>query len=366
MEAAPRSFAGRGAVPSAGLGATLQEDGERDGRAAAVPSAPMAGDLLERRLVVVTGKGGVGKSTVAAALAVAAARRGKRVVVAEVGRRADVAATLVPGGDDRPGVAHEDDVERFDERPLAGPWGDGLWHVSVSPEAALREYLRDQLPIGPLAELLRSSRMFTALTAATPGLRELLALGKVWELAQAERRTPGAAPYDLCVMDAPASGHAATMLGAPAQFAATARVGPVARQGLRIADTITDPASTAVVVTATAEELPVGEALELRDALRAEAGVDVALGVGNGLLADRFDAADRAVLDGAGEDPAVRAARHHAARAHDQQRQLARLRRELGAPVSTLPFLPVAQVGPAQVVALADRLERAIGRRAAA
>ncbi|WP_320670404.1 ArsA family ATPase [Patulibacter defluvii] len=325
----------------------------------------MPGELLHRRLIVVTGKGGVGKSTVAAALAVLAARQGRRTVIAEVGRRGDVAATLDPAAGVAPGESVGEEDDRFDERRLPGPWGDALWHVSVSPEAALREYLRDQLPIGPLAELLRSSRVFTALTAATPGMRELLAMGKVWELSQPRRRTPGAQPYDLCVMDAPASGHAATILGAPAQFAATARVGPVARQGQQIAATIVDPAETAVVVVATAEELPVSEAIELEGGLRRGAGVAVTLGIANGLLPDRFAAADRERLAAAGDDPAIVAARGHAERAHDQQRQLARLRREASAPVVTLPFLPARRLGPDEIGALADRLGAGLRRLAA-
>lgn len=324
----------------------------------------MSGDLLQRRLVVVTGKGGVGKSTVAAALAVVAARRGKRVVVAEVGRRGDVLSILDPAASALLGDAPRDDG-RFDERTIDGPWDGVLAHVSVSPEAALREYLRDQLPLGPLADVLHSSRVFTGLTAATPGMRELLAMGKVWELAQPTRRTPDAQPYDLCVMDAPASGHATTILGAPAQFAATARVGPVARQGRTIATTIEDPALTAVVSVSTAEELPVSEALELQETL-AELGLPVVLGVANGVLADRFDAAERATLDASrSSHPAVVAARTHAHRAHDQQRQLARLRRDLHAPVVSLPAAAVRAIGPFDVAALADRLDAGLRRLAA-
>ncbi|MDO9410783.1 ArsA-related P-loop ATPase, partial [Patulibacter sp.] len=288
----------------------------------------MADDLLQRRLVVVTGKGGVGKSTVAAALGVLAARAGLRAVVAEVGRRGDVLDTLVPPADPfAGGPPTEDDGDRFVERPVPVPGASGsLHHVSVSPEAALREYLRDQLPIAGVADLLGSGRIFTGLTAATPGLRELLALGKVWELAQPERRTPGARPYDLCILDAPASGHATTMLGAPAQFAATARVGPVARQGATIAATLTDPAQTAVVLVAAPEELPVSELLELEEALVDRTGVHVVLGVVNGVLADRFSAAERdALAAGAAHDPAIAVADAHARRSQDQQRQLARL-----------------------------------------
>lgn len=336
----------------------------------------MPDDLLQRRLVVVTGKGGVGKSTVAAALGVVAARAGRRTVLAEVGRRGDVFDTLVPSGATDAGASASADgddpaprdPDAFVERELPVPGGaaGSLFHVSVSPEAALREYLRDQLPIAGIADLLGSGRLFTGLTAATPGLRELLAMGKVWELAQPERRTPGATPYDLCVMDAPASGHAVTVLGAPAQFARTARVGPIARQGSIISGTLEDPAQTGVVVVTTAEELPVTEALELQDALAERAGVRVVLGVVNGVLPDRFSAAGRdALAAGAPHDPAIAAADAHARRAHGQALQLARLRRGFRAPVITLPAAAGRRLGPDDVATLADRLEQGLRRLAA-
>jgi anion-transporting ArsA/GET3 family ATPase len=328
----------------------------------------MGDDLLARRLLVVTGKGGVGKSTVAAALGLVAARSGRRVIVAEVGGRGDVLDTLAEPRAGGPGASAGGAGPAgpadgaFVERPLEVD-GSTLWHVSVSPEAALREYLRDQLPIPGVADLLGSGRLFTGLTAATPGFRELLAMGKVWELAQPERRTPGATPYDLCVMDAPASGHAVTVLGAPAQFARTARVGPVARQGTRIATTLEDATQTAVVVVTTPEELPVTEALELQDALESRAQVHVALGVVNGVLSDRFSGAERdALAAGAPHDPAIAVADAHARRAHDQARQLARLRRGFRAPVVTLPAAPTRRLAADDVALLADRLAQGLRR----
>ena len=151
-----------------------------------------------RELLVVTGKGGVGKTTVAAALALAAVRAGRRVIVAEVAARDDVARVL--GGEAAP----------FAERELPG----GVHHISIDPEQAFEEYLRDQLP-GPMASLLIASRSMALLAAATPGLRELLSIGKVWELAQVARRTPGREPYDLVILDAPATGHGVAILQAP-------------------------------------------------------------------------------------------------------------------------------------------------------
>lgn len=330
--------------------------------------------LLHRRLVAVTGKGGVGKSTVAAALGVLAARQGRRTVIAEVGRRDDVAAMLRPTDEQQFAPRPPTDHDRFDEHRLTlrspGATPDAvtdpqLWHVSVSPEAALREYLHDQLPLGPLAGVLGSSRLFTGLTAAAPGMRELLAMGKVWELSQPTRRTPDATPYDLCVMDAPASGHATTVLSAPAQFAATAKVGPVARQGQKIAATIADPEQTAVVIVAAPEELAVSEALELQDELHERVGVGAVLAVVNGMLPERFTAEEQTALEAhAAEvtDHAVVTASLYAQRAADQQRQLARLRAGFTGPVIALPAVATRRLGPDDVGALADRLEAELRR----
>jgi len=287
----------------------------------------------------VTGKGGVGKSTVAAALGLVAAGRGLRTIVAEVARRDDVSQAL--GG------------EGMHEEELA----PGLHHLSIDPEHAMELYLADQLPAA-LAELLGSSRAFSYLAAATPGMRELLTVGKVWELAQDDRRTPGAQPYDLVVLDAPATGHGVAVLSAPRTFAETARVGRIARQGRTIDAMVSDPQRTGVVAVARPEEMPVNETLALQDALRDDIGLEVDLIVCNGMLAQRFGAADARALATAPDGPEVRAARHSHARARAQRGQLQRLRRGARAPVATLPF--AFDDGAERVARLARALERSL------
>jgi anion-transporting ArsA/GET3 family ATPase len=288
---------------------------------------------------VVTGKGGVGKSTVAAAVGLVAAGRGLRTIVAEVARRDDVSQAL--GG------------EGMHEEELA----PGLHHLSIDPEHAMELYLADQLPAA-LADLLGSSRAFSYLAAATPGMRELLTVGKVWELAQDDRRTPGAQPYDLVVLDAPATGHGVAVLSAPRTFAEAARVGRIARQGRTIDAMVSDPERTGVVAVARPEEMPVNETLALQDALRDDIGLEVDLIVCNGMLAQRFDAADPRALAAAPDGPEVRAARHSHARARAQRGQLQRLRRGARAPVATLPF--AFEDGPERVAHLARALERSL------
>jgi anion-transporting ArsA/GET3 family ATPase len=226
----------------------------------------------------------------------------------------------------------------------------------------MEEYLVNQLPARALADLLTSSRTFTYLTAATPGMRELLTIGKVWDLAQADRRT-GEHAYDLVVLDAPATGHGLAILGAARTFGEVALAGPIARQARTIDAMLTDPARTGVVAVARPEEMPVSEALELERALRAELGVAVGLFVVNGLLPDRFTQDEAARLRAAAGDASrgpVGAALAAHERARAQRPELARLRRESHAPVTTLPLLFGADLGPEGLDALADRLERAL------
>ena len=290
--------------------------------------------LLGKRLIFVTGKGGVGKTAVAAALGMVAARRGLRTIVAEVARRDDVHRALAGS---------------------EGGWresaiGDGLYALSVDPERAMEEYLENQLA-GPLADLLAGSRLFTYLAAATPGMRELLTVGKLWELAQDERRTPGAEPYDLVVVDAPATGHGLALLDAPRTFGEVAAAGPVARQARTIDGTLRDRSVTGVVVVATAEEMPVNEVTYLRDKL----GERLDLVVANALRPDRFTSAEASLLEPlAMSNPAaaVAVAAHH--RAREQAAQLERL-----APDVTLPFATEPD-GGADLPALADALDSAL------
>jgi hypothetical protein len=307
------------------------------------------GALLDKRLVVVTGKGGVGKTTVAAALGLAAARVGKRTIVAELSSQEHVAALF---GVEGPG---------FREVELR----ENLYTISIDPEHAIEEYLR--VKAGPLADLLIHSRAFTGLAQATPGMRELVSLGKAWELAQPHRRTRGAAPYDLVILDAPASGHGLGLLRTPGTFAEVARIGPIAHQGRAIAASIGDRSFTGVLAVARAEEIPVTETLALRAALGRDLRLPLDAVVVNGLLPDRFTARDRAplrrALDTAGT-PAARAALQAALsaqlRARGQQEQLARLAEGIGSEPVTLPFVMAPELGLDGLELISRELELAL------
>jgi anion-transporting ArsA/GET3 family ATPase len=301
--------------------------------------------LFAHSLIVVTGKGGVGKSTVAAALGLAADRRGLRTIVVEVAARDDLSRAL--GTSDAAGAYAEQAVS------------DRLHHISIDPQRAMEEYLRQQLPIGALAALLARSRIFTALSAATPGMRELLTVGKVWELAQHQRRTRGSRPYDLVVLDAPATGHGLAMLQAPGTFASVARVGPVAKQGRAVASFLSDARQTAVLAVSTAEEMPVAETLELRARLQKQLGLDLSLVVVNAVVPHRFSGADERTLRAAPPSPARHAALFAATWARHQRSQISTLRRGLhDVPLVTLPFVFESALDSAALESLSRELER--------
>ena len=288
-----------------------------------------------------TGKGGVGKTTVAAALGLKAARAGRRTVICEVASQERLSGLF--------GV--EEGSHR--ESELA----PGLAAISIDPEAAKQEWLQYQLRSARLAGLLGHSRIFQYLTAAAPGLDELVTIGKVWELAQLERKTAKAPVYDLTIVDAPATGHGLAMLSAPQTFSEVARVGPIHRQAGIIHGFLADPGSTGIVTVALPEEMPVNETLELGDNLHEalDRGIDQI--VMNGLLPERFSAEEAKQLEAAnGAHPAVVAALTEYRRARGQRSQLRRLKRAAEAPVSTLPYLFATEVGLEELETLAGKL----------
>jgi hypothetical protein len=297
----------------------------------------------ESELVIVMGKGGTGRTTVAAALGLAAARRGRRAIVCEVGGQARIPGLLQPGA---PAVAAG--VER-----RVAP---GLWATTIDPDVALREWLERQVPRAIAAPLLRSGA-FSAFVGAAPGARELVTITKAWELGAARRWRRGEERYDTVVLDAPASGHGLGMLRTPRTFAELARVGPIASQARVVAEALGDPARTRLVAVALPGELPVNETLELESALAAVLGRDLDAMIVNGVWPRRLSAAD-ALRVGGGPNAALRRAVEAATqRVRLQQRQLARLRREALAPIQTLPFVFAADLGIADVEAFSTRLD---------
>jgi anion-transporting ArsA/GET3 family ATPase len=235
----------------------------------------------------------------------------------------------------------------------------GIHSIAIDPEHAMREYLTDQVG-GALSKVMTSSRVFTYLAAAAPGLRELLMIGKVWDLAQLDQRRTGDTPYDLVILDAPATGHALGMLRTPRTFRDVARVGPISRQAGRIDAFLTNPDLTGIVAVAAPEEMPVNETIDFIAALDEEMELKPDAVVVNGVYPERFRDADVAALEAVGVDsPKLRAAVASARRARHHRNQVRRLRRR--APAVTLPFLFKADLGDADVDELARVLAKGLG-----
>jgi anion-transporting ArsA/GET3 family ATPase len=204
--------------------------------------------------------------------------------------------------------------------------------------------------------------MFAAFAMATPGMRELLSIGKVWELAQLDRRTRAARPYDLVIVDAPATGHGLALLRTPRTFASIARVGPVAHQAETIAETIADRRVTGVVAVATPEEMPVNETIMLQRTLL-EDGFDLDAVIVNALYPLRFadDELDELTsalqrTRSARSRSALRAALSEHARARHQREQRQRLKAEVNGRLLDLPYVFAERLGPDQLDGLATVL----------
>jgi Anion-transporting ATPase len=314
---------------------------------------------LDSKLLVITGKGGVGKTTIAAAAGLLAADRGRRTIVVEVGQESRLPG-LFGMKPPRPGL----------ECGLT----ERLSSISIDPDRALLEWLQ-ALGGRVSGRVLASSGTFQYFAAAAPGAKELVAMVKIWQLTRGGgRRGSDSDGHDLVVLDAPATGHALGMLRSPQTFGAIARVGPIAGHTREVQQLLESPSHTAYIGVALASEMAVSEVLELQDGLHRELGRDLAGVIVNALLPRRFSAAELSRVEsltdtpsaGSGDDAsgsavqvremataaAVRAARTVHDRAGFEHNQLARLRRR-GFEVVGVPFVwePRLELGAIEAIA---------------
>jgi anion-transporting ArsA/GET3 family ATPase len=296
--------------------------------------------LLDRRLLVVTGKGGTGKSTISAALALAASRRGKRVLVCEV-------------------TARERVSELFG-RPESGTQirelSRGVYSVHVRPPEAMREYALMILRYETLYNLVFENKVVRYFLNAAPSLAEIVMLGKVWWHAAREMER-GRPRWDLVVLDAPATGHGLTLLTVPDVFLSIVSEGPLARDMRDMQALLKDPARCRTCVVTLPEEMPVNEAIEMHRALDANGLPQGALFL-NAVFAPRFSAQERVQVARGGPllAAAADAADAHEARADLSVRYAQLLRNEISLPLVTVPYLFDRSFGLASV----DRVARAI------
>lgn len=305
--------------------------------------------LLARRLVVVTGKGGTGKTTVAAALALAAAARGRRVLVVETGRDENMPRLLGHRGGP---------VGHAGARTPSGPWV-----MRIDPYEALAEYLNLQLGVPGLVTRLLKQKGFRGLLDASPGWRELVTLGKVWHLEQA--RDGDRPRFDQLVVDAPATGHGLTFLDVPRVVGSAIRSGPLRRHARWVEELVRDPERTLLLPVALGEELPARETAELVTRLRGQVGVALDRVVVNAMQPAPFppelpdlDRRLAALPETPGPAPRTWAtcAAHLASR-HALNRQFSdEIAAETALPVVELPLLASGVRGPDDLGSLAAAL----------
>jgi len=253
-----------------------------------------APDLLGRRLLFFTGKGGVGKSTVAAATALLAADHGRRVLVVEVDAKGSIAERF------------EADAVGFTPREVH----PGVFVLSMDTEASLKEYLKLNLRVPIVGRIGPLGKALEFVATAAPGVKEVLTIGKVcWEVRES---IEGRADWDLVVVDAAATGHVIAQLGAPDAIREMVSVGPVRAQTEWMSDLLVDPAVTALNVVATPEEMPVAETIELVERAREELDVPFGAVIVNRVLPELFTHADEAAFE-AFHEPAPEAVLREAA-----------------------------------------------------
>ena len=231
-------------------------------------------ELLDRKLIFVTGKGGVGKTTVAAGLALLASQRGKRTLVCEVDAKGNLADF------------YESGPIGYDARQVQ----PGLFAMAMETERSLDEYLRIFLRVPVMGRIGPIARMFDFVATAAPGVKEILTVGKLaYEVRERH--------YDLVVVDASPTGHVIGQLAAPQAINSLVQVGLVRSQTDWMLEILSDPVLTALVIVATPEEMPVNETIELSHRVREETTVDLAGIVVNRVLPELFGRGEEEVFD---------------------------------------------------------------------
>ena len=304
-------------------------------------------DLGDRRLVLVLGKGGVGRSTIAAALAGNHATRGKKTLLFET------------NANDRFG-------SYFDKSPVGTTVTElapNLSAVNTNPAAALEEYGLMVLKFKSVYEMVFENRITKAFLRAIPGLDDYAMLGKAWFHTEEEKR--GRPVWDTVVFDLPASGHSVSMLRIPWVITETVPEGPLTRDARSIKQLLTDPRRTCAIIVTLAEEMPVNEAIELEQKLTA-LGIVPQHVICNQMYPDHFPAGSPVtkVLDALVADPSLpsplREVTAHSQLSRDRRslntHYLAELRARAKAPVTELPIIFTPQLSSAQVRSLGEKL----------
>ncbi|HEX4334421.1 MAG TPA: ArsA-related P-loop ATPase [Polyangiaceae bacterium] len=315
---------------------------------------PKTVPIDQRRFLFITGKGGTGKTTVTAALAMAMAARGKRVLIAvsEPKERISELLGVAPLGQDVVEVVRN------------------IFAVKINPEAAMREYGEMILRSSTVSNAVFGNKYVRGFFAAVPGLHQWAMLGKAW-FHSTEKTAGGAYRFDTVLFDAPATGHGLDMLRVPKIIVDVVPPGLLRRDAERAWTMFRDPQQSGVVIVALPEDMPANESLELARAVTGELGLPIANVVVNQVIDLLLHDAEREALSqplaltpGDAGDEGIAAAMRRAVSERVQIDSLRKMAEGIAAPLVTLPRLLEDPSTPAAIRILAQLLEARVLRTA--
>ncbi len=230
-------------------------------------------EILNKKLLVVSGKGGVGKTSIATALALIAAQQGKKTLIAEINAAERIASLF---GIKKIG---------YQETPIA----ENLSAINIDPHSAFEEYIIEQIHSKRLYKLVFEHKFVRNFLDATPGLNELLEIGKIWTLTEKTKNATGEkSKYDLVIVDAPATGHGLAFLDVPQVVTKAVRIGPLKTKASQIMELIQDKKKTLLLITTLSEEMPVNESLEMLQKAKTEVKIATGPVIVNALFPHLF------------------------------------------------------------------------------
>lgn len=312
--------------------------------------------LLSRRLIFVMGKGGTGKTTLSLSLAFAAEKAGKRVLLAET--------------EEGTAIGRIFGQTEINETPI--PVSDGISIARVLLKAEMAAYTHFHIKSGFIAKRITGSRLFDYLATATPGLKEIMTLGRLWRW-EADRQESGRPVYDIIIVDSPATGHVLSLLRLPKTLIRMIRVGPLVSQVKQLDALLKDPDRTALALVSLPEELPVKESVELMGIARDEIRVPVRMFFLNGVYPDIFSSRNvenahgmifseeglgrlrASVSHRKALDAVVAAARHQYTRREIHEKYIDYIHRAVSCPVVEIPFFYTNDMAVGDMRQIADQ-----------
>lgn len=298
--------------------------------------------LLNRRLLIITGKGGTGKTTLCAALGIISAGMGKRTLIVEVNSREDIPKLF---GKERHG---------YNERELL----PNLYSMSIDPYKAMEEYLYLRLKLRAIVERITKSALYRYLSKATPGLKELATVGKVWHLCERAKQKDGRLKYDLVILDAPSTGHGIPILKLPQTAIEAIKVGPVVSEAKKVQSFLSDREKCSLNLITIPEEMPVSETIEFYNRAREELDIGMEALFVNMVLPSFLSVNLERVEGNSGIQ---RILQYFKNRKKNQDIYIERLRREIKKlDLIEVPWVPSAGMGRTELKSISEAIKEKV------